>query len=366
MAKIVKVQDGNIVFSASDPAYSVDFGIKGQLNVTERVNVGDILLSESNISSTDDIGININATGTGNISFNTDLTGGILLNNVLWPSGTPTVGQFIGATSLGNIGYVPFLKGTAVSDTLTETQLNIDYPGTLPGQFVAGPATVYQCVNTDQWRTLGSGGGGGGATALNDLSDVTIFEPTIGQILTYNFMTTNWENSNPPGLKQVFDFVYNATELMDGTQFNNWSSGTAWMAFGGPVDTSGNQIDFYEDGVYEIVIHSSATSASGDFNWPDGLSSYKVDFAGSSVDTVTDTGVYTRFSSSTPPNTNADLNSGFPGSNESHWSDRVYAQAMSGQALILNMYVYCPGATTRLYQGNVQLSVQKVGDYIPS
>jgi hypothetical protein len=39
-----------------------------------------------------------------------------------------------------------------------------------------------------------TGGGGGGASAINDLSDVTISSPSNGQVLKYNSTTSQWEN----------------------------------------------------------------------------------------------------------------------------------------------------------------------------
>ena len=44
-----------------------------------------------------------------------------------------------------------------------------------------------------------SGGGGGGATALTDLVDVAISNPSNGQVLKYNSTTNKWENANESG-----------------------------------------------------------------------------------------------------------------------------------------------------------------------
>ena len=54
---------------------------------------------------------------------------------------------------------------------------------------------------TDQYLSAlglnsGGGGGGGGATALTDLVDVSISNPSNGQTLQYNSTTDKWENVN--------------------------------------------------------------------------------------------------------------------------------------------------------------------------
>ena len=49
----------------------------------------------------------------------------------------------------------------------------------------------------------GSGGGGGGATALIDLVDVAISNPTNGQVLKYNSTTGKWYNGNDEGLTSL-------------------------------------------------------------------------------------------------------------------------------------------------------------------
>ena len=49
----------------------------------------------------------------------------------------------------------------------------------------------------------GSGGGGGGATALIDLVDVAISNPTDGQVLKYNATTHKWYNGTDEGLTSL-------------------------------------------------------------------------------------------------------------------------------------------------------------------
>lgn len=58
-----------------------------------------------------------------------------------------------------------------------------------------------------------SNGGGGGASALTDLSDVSVSSPSNGQVLKYNNSTSKWENANESG----GGHTYSTTEQVIGT-----------------------------------------------------------------------------------------------------------------------------------------------------
>jgi len=51
MAQKILVQDGNIIYAASDPAYDVNFGVNGQVNVTKQITVGDNIAAPGLIST---------------------------------------------------------------------------------------------------------------------------------------------------------------------------------------------------------------------------------------------------------------------------------------------------------------------------
>lgn len=70
-----------------------------------------------------------------------------------------------------------------------------------------------------------SGGGGGGATALTQLSDVNISNPTNNQVLQYDSTSEKWiNNTSPAGAAEL-------SELSDVT-INNPSAGNA-LIYGG-------------------------------------------------------------------------------------------------------------------------------------
>lgn len=157
MAQKVKVQDGNIVYSAADPAQSVNFGVNGQLNVTKELNVGDDPFADGVITAPPNVDLIISTDGTGNLRFESGAS--ILLNNVVWPDGTvpPVPGMFLGVTSLNNLQFTSFIIGLAPSDNESDAALNILFPTANPGQFAVGPTTIYQSLGSGNWRKLGSG-----------------------------------------------------------------------------------------------------------------------------------------------------------------------------------------------------------------
>ena len=59
-------------------------------------------------------------------------------------------------------------------------------------------------------------------TSLDELTDVTIYEPSNGQVLTYNSITGEWENEDATATGDenidggVADSIYLVTQLADG------------------------------------------------------------------------------------------------------------------------------------------------------
>jgi hypothetical protein len=158
MAQRIIVQDGNVVYATSDPTQEINFGINGQMNVTKQLSVGDNPFADGLITTPIGAGLLI-STGVGGGNLSLQPTGSLIFGNVSWPDGTvtPGPGTFLGSSALNTLQFYSFyLSPPAGSDTLTQIQLNAAYPTAQPGQYVAGPTVVYQCVNIGIWRTLGN------------------------------------------------------------------------------------------------------------------------------------------------------------------------------------------------------------------
>lgn len=170
MAQKIKVQDGNIIYSAppddaGNPQF-INFDINGQLIVSSNVVVGDdtpgagtITTSPSqNLTITTGLNADILLVPTRNLILNP--TGALSLNTAIWPTAleltTPgtqaTPGTFLGASATNTLRFYSFIFAFTGSDTLTVSQLNILYPTIQPGQSVVGPTVIYQCVGLGQWR----------------------------------------------------------------------------------------------------------------------------------------------------------------------------------------------------------------------
>jgi hypothetical protein len=164
MAQRIKVQDGRIVYESTDTSYDISMDVKGQMNVTKELNVGDDPLADGVISTPDDspvdliITTNTDGFSYGNIRLQPTPNGNILLNNVSWPDGsvTPTPGMFIGSSNVNELQFYSFTIGVEASDYLSESNLNLLYPNAQPGQSVLGPSVIYYCAASNIWRTLGA------------------------------------------------------------------------------------------------------------------------------------------------------------------------------------------------------------------
>jgi len=158
----VKVQDGVIRYTATDPTLFVDFSIIGQANVSRQLNIGDDPLAAGNITTPTGIDLNVIPGTGGNLELAVSSGGVLLINNAAWPSGlvTPDVGMYIGASALNVLEYYPFTLDFTANDALTVPQLNAAYPTIQPGQRVVGPTVIYECVAPSTWRIMGGGGSG--------------------------------------------------------------------------------------------------------------------------------------------------------------------------------------------------------------
>jgi hypothetical protein len=172
MAQKIKVQDGNIVYSNTDPTQPVNMTVLGDTNVTNQLIVGSVNTPADGVISSGDghpasgldpayysrLDIIAGNYGTLNLSQSSFDNSAITINNVQWPTGIiqPIPGMFVGVSSLNTLEYLPFIYDTNPNDELNQTDLNLLYPDILPGQSVVGPSVVYMCISAGQWRILGS------------------------------------------------------------------------------------------------------------------------------------------------------------------------------------------------------------------
>ena len=171
MSQKIKVQDGNIVYSNTDPTQPVNMTVLGDANVTNQLIVGSVNTPADGVISSGDghpagvdpayyarLDIIAGNYGTLNLSQSSFANSAITINGVQWPTGIiqPTTGMFLGVSALNVLEYLKFFIAYNPNDSLTESALNAGYPTALPGQCVFGPNVVYMCVASSQWRTLGS------------------------------------------------------------------------------------------------------------------------------------------------------------------------------------------------------------------
>lgn len=157
MAQKIKIQDGIVVFAATDPQYDVNFGINGILNVTQSAQIGTALQVGGNTDAAGTVttasGQNLTlTTGTGG-HLNIAPSGALLLNGSQWPINNQqtTSGSYLGVSPapLSNtLQFFPFILAITGSDTLTPAQLDISYPTIQSGQTVVGPTVKYFCVTS--------------------------------------------------------------------------------------------------------------------------------------------------------------------------------------------------------------------------
>jgi hypothetical protein len=231
MAQKIKVQDGNIVYSASDPAYAVNFGINGQLNVTKQLNVGDNPLADGTLTTPIGADLIISTGLGGNIRL--EPVGSILLNNSAWPDGSvqPHPGMFLGSSGVNVLQFYSFIIGLAGSDSLSEAQLNIDYPTAQPGQSVAGPTVVYTCIGIGTWRTLGGGSGGSGSVTSVSVTTANGVSGSVATATTTPAITLVLGNITPSSI--------NAVGTVAGSNLSGTNTGDQTITLTGDVTGSG-------------------------------------------------------------------------------------------------------------------------------
>ncbi len=149
----IKVQNGKIVYTTTDPDTDLEFQVSGNVVVTKQVTVGNDD-SIDGILTTDAGSLNITAFQSLHLEQG---AGALTLNGVQWPDGTvqPNPGMFLGVSAQNTLQYYSFVIAFNGSDVLTESALNTAYPDARTGQSVVGPTVIYQCISAGAWRVLG-------------------------------------------------------------------------------------------------------------------------------------------------------------------------------------------------------------------
>ncbi len=162
MAQRIIVQDGNILYAASDEADWVNFTVAGQVSVTKVLNVGDDPTIDGVLSTPPGSGVDIiistetDGVTNGNIRLEPVAGGSIVLNNTAWPDGTttPNTGMFLGASGVNELQFYSFIFALNGSNSLTSSQLNSTYSAIQPGQVVLGPSVIYYFIGSGLWRLI--------------------------------------------------------------------------------------------------------------------------------------------------------------------------------------------------------------------
>ena len=297
MTQRFQVQDGKVVFSSTSddnlPTPAVDMLIEGQLQV------GNNDLSNGVITAAPGQSLIFETSAGGNISLQSD-TGTLVFNNTSWPSTQPVPGMFLGVDAVDTLAFQTFfLSPDASSDSLTSSQLNVDYPDAKIGQSVKGPTVVYQCVGLNEWRTLGGSGGGGsgclpcpptnvGLVYASPSADYQVLSnsnwPAIVTVSTFGSpnlvqadVDSGWVlTSNGPGNEPSFQpsapldpevYVFNlapgAAGNFSGALYSSWF---AQRTDNNPYnnvqwDSGNNQFQVTNDGLYELFVESTVKSS---------------------------------------------------------------------------------------------------------
>ena len=115
-----------------------------------------------------------------------------------------------------------------------------------------------QVYHDSTWNSVG--GGGGGASALDDLTDVTISAVSDGDILRYNGIAMEWQNTNlglslTPLISIESSFV-GATNICTITNYGDYEDPNIWAQVkdsGGTVVITNSQITDKYDGTFSFT-----------------------------------------------------------------------------------------------------------------
>lgn len=103
-------------------------------------------------------------------------------------------------------------------DTIDDLPLEVQGESIKPGSeaYIVDSKKTYKYTSAGQWAEI-IVGGGGGASAIEDLEDVNIEEPTDGQVLKYDAETGTWVNGDDEGIASLAGLTdVNLSQLANG------------------------------------------------------------------------------------------------------------------------------------------------------
>lgn len=118
-------------------------------------------------------------------------------------------------------------------DTIDDLPLEVQGESIKPGSeaYIADSKKTYKYTSAGQWAEINAGGGG--ASAIEDLEDVNIEEPTDGQVLKYDEETGTWVNGDDEGIASLegltdvnLDSVTNGQVLKYDATTEKWINAT--------------------------------------------------------------------------------------------------------------------------------------------
>lgn len=260
---------------------------------------------------------------------------------------TITVGMYYHISRLYNAVTISLEVGVT---------LNAQGPTEMP------PNTTLRLVKVaaDEWDLMYFGNGSIANTVIDSATNLDVLA----------FDGTEWQNQRRPGVRQVFR-ASSGNWPMDGTDQETWSI-TEVVSPGGfspepylPVTTDGSTLTFNKTGDYQLTVYSSASSTSGDGNWPESPTAFRTSGSGMNFINGTSAGFHYRYSEA---GTNAALAGVFSGGGiqVTYWSDLAFVECNAPDTLSLAMAVGNPADTARTFQGNITLVIEQINNRTPS
>lgn len=226
MAQTIKVQDGFIAYSATDPGLALEFNVDGNMYVSTSLSVGADPLISGLITTPEgtEADLLITTGGAGILKLQQNDIGTLTLNNVQWPASEIQPGMYIGASSLNILEY----------------------------------ATL----------------------ELSALDDIELDEPDEGDVLTY--INGVWTNSAPtsegtPTGSVDETFVVQLSSAyegdMHGYMFTEWNALVINTTDNASWDVNSNALDLNESGAWKVSVQVTAEPASNEL-WPQDATTY--------------------------------------------------------------------------------------------